>query len=223
MDSKELSEWKLRQHVRECYELQSDPKAYDDRSEKDEWQRAVYINAQRIASINDFKTIVDFGCGSGFKLIKYLSEFETIGFEIEPALSFLKSSYPENIWSDGSSIGSGDIKADLVICADVLEHLADPFKLIDIFANSECGLFVLSTPALELLAEKGISPRNGPPENKSHILEWSTVEFSSLLETRMSILSHSIVSLSQATQMVIACKKGFENFYGLPELVCLSK
>lgn len=41
---------------------------------------------------------IDVGCGSGWKLVKYLSEeFHTIGIETEPALSFLRKTYPEQV------------------------------------------------------------------------------------------------------------------------------
>ena len=41
-------------------------------------------------------TVIDIGCGSGWKLVNYLSkEFETIGIETEPAISFLREKYPD--------------------------------------------------------------------------------------------------------------------------------
>ena len=40
--------------------------------------------------------VIDVGCGSGWKLVNYLSkEFTTIGIETEPALSFLRRTYPD--------------------------------------------------------------------------------------------------------------------------------
>ena len=41
-------------------------------------------------------TVIDIGCGSGWKLVNYLSrEFQTIGIETEPAISFLRDKYPD--------------------------------------------------------------------------------------------------------------------------------
>jgi|688.fasta_scaffold1789531_2 hypothetical protein len=41
-------------------------------------------------------TVIDVGCGAGWKLVHYLSkEFRTIGMETEPAISFLRKTYPE--------------------------------------------------------------------------------------------------------------------------------
>ena len=45
--------------------------------------------------------VVDIGCGSGYKLVNYISgEFETIGVETEPAISHLRKSYPNEVWID---------------------------------------------------------------------------------------------------------------------------
>ncbi len=42
---------------------------------------------------------IDVGCGSGWKLVNYLSgEFHTIGIETEPALSFLRKTYPDQVF-----------------------------------------------------------------------------------------------------------------------------
>ena len=221
MESANTIAWKSRHKIGLDYCLQQDLQAYDDRTERDHWQKAVYLNARRIAALNGFSRVADFGCGSGYKLMKFLSKYETVGFEIEPALSFLKERYPTRTWLDGSSIEDVDLDSDLVICSDVLEHLDDPSRLLMKFASSSGKIFVLSTPALELLSEKGASRRNGPPVNKSHLLEWSTVEFSNFVLSEMSILSHSIVSLSQSTQMIVACHKGSETAYRLPEFLSL--
>ena len=89
------------------------------------------------------------------------------------------------------------------------------------FASSSGEIFVLLTPALALLSEKGASRRNGPPANKSHMLKWYTVEFSNFVLSEMSILSHSVVNLAQSTEMIVACHKGRETDCRLPELVSL--
>ena len=39
--------------------------------------------------------VIDVGCGAGWKLVHHLSnEFNTIGVETEPAISFLRKTYP---------------------------------------------------------------------------------------------------------------------------------
>jgi hypothetical protein len=42
---------------------------------------------------------IDVGCGSGWKLVNFLSaEFHTIGIETEPALTFLRNKYPDQVY-----------------------------------------------------------------------------------------------------------------------------
>ena len=70
-------------------------------------------------------TIVDVGCGSGWKLVNYLSkEFKTIGMETEPALSFLKQTYPDQIWID-----TGKTEENL---PDVEQHMVNYSQKINI-------------------------------------------------------------------------------------------
>ena len=43
-------------------------------------------------------TVIDVGCGAGWKTVHHLSkEFKTIGIETEPALSFLRRTYPTEV------------------------------------------------------------------------------------------------------------------------------
>jgi hypothetical protein len=50
-----------------------------------------------LTTIPDKKlTVIDVGCGAGWKLVHYLAkEFKTIGVETEPAISFLRKTYPD--------------------------------------------------------------------------------------------------------------------------------
>ena len=91
---------------------------FDDRGSKDECQNEVYELAYKIANANFYQSIGDIGCGSGFKLIKYFSDFATIGFEIEPTLAFLKEKYPNRRWMHGNFFMFFDQTFDLLICAD---------------------------------------------------------------------------------------------------------
>ena len=74
--------------------------------------------------------VIDVGCGSGYKLVHYISkEFQTLGIETEPALSFLRKTYPNHEWINSgkpSETGpqNGAINGCHVgICADVIEHI----------------------------------------------------------------------------------------------------
>ena len=61
-----------------------------DLNETDKYQKEVYIYAKNIMEKYNLNNIIDIGCGSGFKLINYLGIYNTIGYETEPCISFLK-------------------------------------------------------------------------------------------------------------------------------------
>lgn len=71
---------------------------HDDRNFKDEYQNGVYLEAKSIVIDNNYKKIVDVGCGSAFKLLKHFNEYDTVGYEIDPCYTFLTENYPNKHW-----------------------------------------------------------------------------------------------------------------------------
>lgn len=187
------------------YRHRPDAIAFDDRDQTDYWQNEVYEYAHSFALAGGCRRIIDYGCGSGFKLMKYFSGFEICGIEIEPALSFLKETYPGRNWVSG--LAGGLFVGDLLIASDVIEHLADPIEFLQRIKESPLRYAILSTPALEILAERGESPRLGPPDNQSHINEWTTLEFRSFVEMHLRVIQHIVVSCKQGTQLIVAAPK----------------
>ncbi len=51
---------------------------YDDTSHSDGYQDEVYRYAREVAELYNLQTIVDIGCGSGYKLLKYFHDRDTI-------------------------------------------------------------------------------------------------------------------------------------------------
>lgn len=184
------------------YRHRSDPVAFDDRKQTDYWQNEVYRFANRIATERKYRRVVDFGCGSAFKLMKYFAGFDTVGVEIEPALSFLRRTYPHRCWLSGEN--DEPLAGDMLICSDVIEHLADPIGLLERMRGSPVRAIVLSTPALEILSERGESPRLGPPNNRSHINEWTTREFRDFCDMHLKVMEHVVISATQGTQLIMA-------------------
>ena len=79
---------------------------FDDTGKKGTWQKEVYMLARdllrKMSTLTSNQgrqlTVIDVGCGSGWKLVNYLSkEFKTIGIETEPALSHLRKTYPKQV------------------------------------------------------------------------------------------------------------------------------
>ena len=180
---------------------------FDDTANEDNWQDEVYRYAGVEFAKRGFRRVVDVGCGSGFKLVKYFGPGVTVGLELDPALSFVRQRYPGRDWRSAQNLSIGLRDADMVICSDVIEHLADPAELLSKFADCPAELFVISTPALEILVELGGARRLGPPINESHAREWTTVEFGRFVSRYLKVVSHHVTSVWQGTQMVIATKK----------------
>jgi 2-polyprenyl-3-methyl-5-hydroxy-6-metoxy-1,4-benzoquinol methylase len=79
---------------------------FDDTTLTGQYQKEVYMLARdllrKMSTLPDNMvrklTVIDVGCGSGWKLVNYLSrEFKTIGIETEPALSFLRKTFPDQV------------------------------------------------------------------------------------------------------------------------------
>ena len=213
--------WRRRQGVPDIYIHQPKPEVHDDRVQRDQAQPTLYINAELIARSKKFTRIADFRCGSGFNLLKFFSSYKTVGIEIEPALSDLHTRYPDRDWYSGEAIHPNMFDADLVICADTLEKLTEPDYLLEAMAASNARVFVLSASALEILADRGLSSRFGPPKNTSRVFEWTTSELHALVSRHLTVIAHAIVDLNQATQVCVAVRKQDGRAeIDIPTLVC---
>jgi 2-polyprenyl-3-methyl-5-hydroxy-6-metoxy-1,4-benzoquinol methylase len=192
-------------YIKENYTVRLDNKDFDDTKLTDEWQKEVYEYAKKIAEENNFKTILDIGTGSGYKLIKHFDSYNTLGIDIPKTVLFLKEKYPTKSWSDQFVPITG---YDLIISSDVIEHLPDPDILLDLIIQCNPKLIVLSTPERNLLCN---IDHNGPPFNKAHVREWTMVEFYNYINSRLDVLEHYISNHNQATQVIKAVLKGKNN------------
>jgi SAM-dependent methyltransferase len=68
--------------IHDGYEHRLAPQYFDDTTNLDGWQDEVYLFAREIADKYDLRSILDIGCGSGFKLLKYLYNRTTIGVDV---------------------------------------------------------------------------------------------------------------------------------------------
>ena len=176
----------------------TNPVAYfDDTELKDEWQNEVYLYAKDIVEQNNYKTVVDFGCGSGYKLIKYFDKHNTIGIDLPPTVSVLRERYPSKVWQDNLD----PVDCDVLIASDVIEHMTDPNILLNFIEKCNPKEIILSTPDRNLHSEV---VENGPPRNIHHVREWSFDEFNNYIESRFNVVNHCVTNKEQATQMIHA-------------------
>jgi 2-polyprenyl-3-methyl-5-hydroxy-6-metoxy-1,4-benzoquinol methylase len=176
---------------------------FDDRNNRDEWQKEVYAFAATLMKEKKFSSVIDFGCGSGYKLMHFLGDYETIGIELPEIVQWLKKKYPERKWLAAPLKDQDTLDADLVICSDTIEHIEKPEELIHQILTIRSKLILISTPE-----RASIAGRNdfGPPENPSHYREWNVTEFRNWLSRFFDIADQRIFNDRSITQ-VIVCKK----------------
>ena len=176
---------------------------FDDTPLKDEYQKQVYELARFYLDKHNCKDVLDIGCGSGFKLVHYFPDCNTIGIDISPTYEFLIEKYPHNVWLNATQKETYPAKTDIIICADVIEHLVDPDELINTIKKIDFEILFISTPERNTM--RGWYDY-GPPENICHVREWNTKEFRKYMSSHFEIISHQITSVEDATQLLI-CKK----------------
>ncbi|HDS84039.1 MAG TPA: methyltransferase domain-containing protein [Phycisphaerales bacterium] len=171
------------------------------------YQRKVYEIARYIAVKQNLRTVVDFGCGGAQKLLEFFPEFQIIGVDLEPTVSQLRDRYPQYHWltpDQTSEINS----ADLVICADVIEHVIDPDEVIEAIGQMNPRFAVFSTPDREYLVKHCHHKQTGPPQSIYHVREWTFEEFYNYMSFHFKILKHiNVPNVDQECQLMICTLK----------------
>lgn len=151
----------------------------------DPWQLPVYRFARSLAHR---RIVVDIGCGTGDKLVQFVSPVaqRCIGIDQGSGISAARRRHPGGEWIEG------DLSTDepwaqvrglhptLVICSDVIEHLPDPCDLLRRLASLDCDVLISSPDRAHLPGATDL----GPPKNPLHIREWSATEFRQLLSAQ---------------------------------------
>ena len=146
---------------------------------------------------NPVSSVLEVGVGEGF-LSGYLSEkFPSIrftGVDLNPAdLEKLNAKFPAITTKQGSAYDLAGLEPhyDLVICAEVMEHLDEPERALDEMLKFKPRRLLLSVPhepffMLSNLARlKNVSRWGNDPE---HINHWTPRSYKKLLSTRLDVL-----------------------------------
>lgn len=175
-------------------------RGYQDRAENntgvavpDNRQRNVYEFA---ASIPGVGSVVDLGTGSGAKLVEFFGDKATVGIDVAEKVEAARKRFPDRQWE----LPTYSIDCDLLICADVIEHLANPLVLIDKINAGDWRHCVISTPERDLA--RGVNDL-GPPRNPRHVREWNTGEFVRLLRVKLTGQVESVQVFGQYNLTVL--------------------
>jgi SAM-dependent methyltransferase len=194
-----------RYNIKRGYRHRDKAVYFDDTALKDEYQREVYELARFYLNKYHYTNVVDIGCGSGYKLLQFFSDYDTTGIEVSPTYEFLLAKYPGRKWINALHKEQYPSVADVIICADVIEHLEDPDELIETISNMEFKFLFLSTPERDLA--RGWYDY-GPPDNTAHVREWNAKELRQYISNYFEIVSHQVTNIEDATQLLICRKKG---------------
>lgn len=151
------------------------------------FQHSVYTYARQLLKARHSRRILDIGCGTGRKAARLLIPHATYyrGIDQAQAIEYCK----KTITASNAEFLVDDLEApqrrdggpyDVIICADVIEHLANPRGLLDLAHETlaDDGLFIVSTPERDVLHGRGMTSSPNP----EHVREWNREEFRRLLE-----------------------------------------
>jgi SAM-dependent methyltransferase len=194
------------------YKENSTPEIYRDSVENAQiYQVEVYKHAGEIAHSPTIASVLDIGCGLATKLIEYVWPHcdDITGVDDATTIEQCRALHSVGSWIAGDLEDPGFTLGrtyDLIISADVIEHLRDPDRLLRLIRASShrSTQVVLSTPERD--RRRG-EDHMGPPGNGAHVREWNAAEFSAYLGSRGFMIQGSrIVDLCpgmKTCQMVV--------------------
>jgi len=154
-------------------------------------QIETYRKAASLIKIHRLQSVLDIGCGMPLKLEKYISPLckDITGIDLKPTIRKIKNirkktgKYAFGKWiicNVEYNVPELSKVPDLIIIADVIEHLRNPDNLLTFLVHKCKGAYViLSTPDRDTLNNP-----NGPPRNKKHVREWTLSEFVKYINSR---------------------------------------
>jgi len=152
------------------------------------FQVDVYRHAASLVRKHGLKSVADVGCGSGYKTETYLRPVcsQLVGIDAPDTIAECKKLWPNGEWiSDDFEhpAWQTDRKMDLVMSADVIEHLNNPDLLIQYMLRlaHKDSWIIISTPDRDGL--RGADSM-GPSPNICHIREWNRGELASYVQTQ---------------------------------------
>ncbi len=165
------------------------PDYFDDAGRADAHivhQPDVYALAAHLGVLHGATHVIDVGCGAAEKLLPLAGRFKLIGLDIGLNLRRTRARSPEHTWLEFDAerdpppaLPPSLLARSVIVCADVIEHLADPTGLLLALRAllEHAPVALLSTP--ERVLVRGADDQ-GPPANVAHVREWALDELVAL-------------------------------------------
>ena len=176
---------------------------FDDTDNTDKYQDVIYEKACQFYKGKKLNSVLDLGCGSAYKLFKYFGSENITGIDLEDTVKFLKRKYPESKWLVSDFDNPPADRFDMVICADMIEHVMHPDQVFDFINKLDFQYLVLSTPDRNFIKHYD-DYIMGPPRNKYHVREWTSDEFKFFVSDYFSLLVHS---MEDSHDQFVICEK----------------
>ncbi len=196
-------------NIKEGYQINEVNRTIDSNPNKLYWTKSrihlsqryqynVYLKGWELAKQHNCKSILDLGCGPAKKLnLLFKDGFKIFGVDQQSTIDICKKIHKsgnyitENLEKPQLKLKSFIEYADMIICADVIEHMSDPQHILNYIKHfsTKKTLILLSTPERDTLLGKDAMQ----PSNPSHIREWQLDEFRKYLEENgFTIINHYI-------------------------------
>ena len=144
-------------------------------------------------------TVFEMGCGEGHLSMPLLRKgIDLSGCDLDPDVvgeanqQSIAAGYGERFNARSVyDVAPGEITADLIVCCEVLEHLPDPERALDVLAGQNARHWLLSVPrepiwrALNLARGKYVGDLGNTP---GHIQHWSASAFRRMVESRFTVV-----------------------------------
>ena len=178
-------------HIKPGYVERAEPHYFED-DEDSEWQPDVYPFALGLLGACGASTVIDIGCGKASKLKAFFAaDVTVVGVDCGANISHCRDRYPRGHWHDvdleriDQALHRNphliDPRGAVLIIADVIEHLRNPWPLLQVLHDwmKTARVALISTPERDL--EYG-AQHSGPPPNEAHVREWNRTELETLLK-----------------------------------------
>jgi SAM-dependent methyltransferase len=160
------------------------------------FQYHVYQKAKDLIKGRGLHTVLEVGCGPGrkFKRLIWPHCDDSVLIDVPSCAPLIETILPKatfiGVDLETVSLALGR-QFDLIVCADVVEHLANPDSCLRFMHShlAPSGYCVVSTPERDLV--RGMDSCR--PPNPAHVREWNRQEFATLLQSRgFRIIEHSL-------------------------------